>query len=91
MTLTDLPIAAARAVGSAAFGSTLNARNARIGADAAKALSATGAQHNDVLSGLAKAFAAQQKGKERAEIARRLTTLGVRSLEPYNEVPGEQR
>jgi Bacterial regulatory helix-turn-helix protein, lysR family len=55
-------------------------RNARIGADAANALSATGAEYQRLLQGMRDAIAGKALGQSRAEQARRAATLGVDAL-----------
>ena len=79
LTLSDLPIAALRKVGGAMLSSTVNARNARIGADAANALSATDAEHQRLLQAIRDTIGGKALGQARAEQARRAATLGVES------------
>jgi hypothetical protein len=80
MTLTDIPLWAARKAAGAALGASSNARNACIGADAANALSATGANYQRLLQGVREAISGKTLGQLRGEQARNAATLAAHAL-----------
>jgi hypothetical protein len=80
MTLTDIPLWAARKAAGAVVGASSNARNARIGADAANALSATGAECRRLMQGIRDAIGGKTLGQLRGEQARNAATLAADAL-----------
>lgn len=75
LTFADLLAAPLRKIAGATVGESVNARNARIGADAARALSATGAEHARLIQGIRDTLSGRARAQLQKDEVRKAGTL----------------